>query len=53
MSLRNPSTGKKAVKIRVWFTASGSSPDLPYFERKWFEERYVAIPDQKLDKSEG
>ena len=41
---RNPETGKRLIKIRGWFTRRGSSPEVPYFERKSFEERYIALP---------
>ena len=49
MTLRNPLNGKAALKFRVWFTTSGSSPDVPYFERKRMEERYVAVPGHLLE----
>ena len=42
--LRKPITGETAVKIRVWFTSSGSSPNVPYFERTRMEERYIKVP---------
>jgi hypothetical protein len=52
VSMRNPNTGKSASKIRVWFTASGSSPNVPFFEKTRYEERYIAVPDELLGEEE-
>ena len=43
---RNPLTGRRLMKIRGWFTQRGSSPNVPYFERKRMDERYVALPEE-------
>ena len=50
--LTNPITGKTALKIRVWFTSSGSSPDVPYFERKRYEERLIAVRKELVSDEE-
>lgn len=47
--LRNPKTGKAALRLRVWFEAKGSSPQRPYFTRRRWEDRYVAVPQEMLD----
>ncbi len=43
---RHPVTGERLLKIRGWFTQTGESPDVPYFERKQFEERYLKLPPE-------
>ena len=52
MTLRNPLTGQAAMKFRVWFTTSGSSPNVPYFERTRMEERTIAVPGHLLEDSQ-
>jgi len=46
--LRKPITGEVAAEIKVWFTSSGSSPDVPYFERTRLERRYIKVPGHML-----
>jgi len=45
-------TGEVAAEIKVWFTSSGSSPDVPYFERTRLERRYVKVPGHMLRDTE-
>ena len=47
--LRNPETGKAAMRLRVWFETKGSSPQRPYAVRRRYEDRYVAVPQEMLD----
>ena len=37
-----------AAEIKVWFTSSGSSPDVPYFERTRLERRYIKVPGHMI-----
>ncbi len=48
MTLRNPNTGEVAAELRVWFTTSGSSPNVPYFERTRLERRYIKVDERHL-----
>lgn len=48
MGLKNPLTGEVAAEIKVWFTTSGSSPNVPYFERKRLERRYIKVPGEMI-----
>lgn len=51
--LRNPETGKAALRLRFWFERRGESPTKPYtVERRW-EDRYVAVPQELLDECES
>ena len=52
MTLRNPNTGKAALKLRVWFESRGSSPQRPYGVRRRWEDRYVAVPQELVDDDE-
>lgn len=47
--LKKPITNEIAVILRVWFTSSGSSPDVPYFERKRYEERAIKVPGHMMN----
>lgn len=48
MTLRSPLTGEAAMKIRVWFTQYGQSPDTPYRVNRWYETRYARVPGHLL-----
>jgi len=39
-------SGRRLLRIRGWTTRRGQSPNVPYFEEKKWEERYVALPDE-------
>lgn len=47
--MRNPITGKVPAKIRVWFTARGSSPQRPEFVRRVWEDRWIGVPEDCLE----
>ena len=51
--LRKPVTGEAAAAIRVWFTQSGESPNKPYTEKRWMEQRYIKVPGHLVKDTEG
>ena len=51
--LKKPITNEVALKLRVWFTSSGSSPNVPHFERKRYEERAIKVPGHMVTDEES
>lgn len=44
MSERHRLTGEAAVKVRIWFRGAGESPNKPYTDKIYFEERWAKVP---------